>query len=139
MRGEGPRCVVFYASRDEANIQCFQNHLQKVYPTIKVIAVSDGTDAVKYFSTGEDQHEVPCLIIMDVVMPSKTGIEALEEIRRHPIHCYTPAVLISKAPFHYEHVVEEKLKAKLVIRPNCDQKKKELIKDVFTSFCPGIC
>lgn len=45
----------------------------------KVIEAADGADAIKVFNENKDKIH---LLILDVVMPEKSGVEAYEEIRK---------------------------------------------------------
>ena len=50
---------------------------------------SDGEEAIRYLGgAGEfadrDRHPLPCLIILDLKLPKKNGLEVLSWLRRHP-------------------------------------------------------
>lgn len=55
-----------------------------------VWSASNGTDALRMVS-----DHAPDLVLLDVVMPGKSGLEVCQELKRNPATCLTPIVLIS--------------------------------------------
>lgn len=56
----------------------------------EVISASDGREGLD-----KAQSEKPQLIIMDLVMPGMSGIEAVQELRKDPTLCRIPVVMLS--------------------------------------------
>ena len=55
-----------------------------------LIVAHSGPDVVAIF-----KKEKPALLILDIVLPQKTGLEALEEIRQMPEGKNVPAIVLS--------------------------------------------
>ena len=70
--------------------------LQKVYSfifkkeNIEILTLPNGTEL---FSTAK--KHVPSLIILDVMMPEKDGITALEELHSDPVTASIPVIMVS--------------------------------------------
>ncbi|MFA5857569.1 MAG: response regulator [Elusimicrobiota bacterium] len=56
----------------------------------EVVTAIDGEEAVKKATA-----ELPDLIVLDVMMPRKTGFEALEQIRSYPATMLTPVIMLT--------------------------------------------
>jgi CheY-like chemotaxis protein len=55
-----------------------------------LVTAGDGCEAVE-----KARKEKPDLVLMDVVMPRMTGVEACAEMRRHPETQATPIILVT--------------------------------------------
>ncbi len=88
MPSEGPRILIF---EDNPSIQILLRiFLQKRGFTVKI--AGDGTDAV---ALARDFK--PELILMDIIMPGKDGIEACTDLRRESIQ--TPIIMLTSKSF----------------------------------------
>jgi two-component system sensor histidine kinase ChiS len=57
---------------------------------MRVATVSDGEACIQWLKTN-----VPDLILLDIQMPKMTGLEVLEEVRKHFTHDALPIILVS--------------------------------------------
>lgn len=62
--------------------QALQQILQKAFPDFQVMQAKNGREAVEYAL-----REVPDLVLMDILMPGMTGLEAIELIQQKGIEC----------------------------------------------------
>ncbi|HEV2694619.1 MAG TPA: response regulator [Verrucomicrobiae bacterium] len=65
----------------------------------RVHTVGDGEEALEFLRR-EGRYKnapVPDLILLDVNMPRKTGLEALAEIKNHPQWKYIPVVILTSS------------------------------------------
>ncbi|MBI5883139.1 MAG: response regulator [Elusimicrobia bacterium] len=56
------------------------------------VVTGDGTDALEVV-----RKHAPCVILMDIIMPGKDGIEACKELRDNGLA--TPVVFLTSKPF----------------------------------------
>lgn len=52
--------------------------IQGIYPDVIIVEAADGNEAIAQYNT----HK-PDLLLLDIVMPEKTGIEVLQEIGKN--------------------------------------------------------
>lgn len=97
----GP-CTVLYAE-DEANDVLFLELAFKSAGSPHILsAVPDGEMAMAYLA-GEEPfsnrslHPFPALILLDINLPKKTGLEVLEWVRRQPRFRDLPAVMLTSS------------------------------------------
>ena len=81
--------TVLHVEDDPNDVLLMQRAFQKVNPQAQIQAVSDGDKAVAYLSGRDayqdrDKHPLPNLILLDLKMPRKSGLEVLAWIREQP-------------------------------------------------------
>lgn len=69
-----------------------------------VEVVTDGEAAIEYLSgTGRyanrDAHPLPCLVLLDLNLPLRSGLQVLEWIRSHPQFRTLPVVIYSSSGY----------------------------------------
>ncbi|HVM48481.1 MAG TPA: response regulator [Candidatus Acidoferrum sp.] len=92
--------VVLYAEDEETDVLLMRLALKRSGLPCVLMAVSDGAEAIDYLSGNGDfadraRHPLPCLVLLDLKMPRKTGFEVLswmrqqEQFARLPVIIYT--------------------------------------------------
>jgi chemotaxis family two-component system response regulator Rcp1 len=64
---------------------------------VELVDVPDGEQAIS-FLRGEGEHagaERPDLVLLDLNLPKKNGLEVLEEIKGDPALCHTPVIVLT--------------------------------------------
>lgn len=69
--------------------------------------VVDGQEAIDHLAgagkySDRNQYPIPCLLILDLKMPRKTGMEVLQWKREHPILNYLPTIVLSSSAHRYD-------------------------------------
>jgi CheY-like chemotaxis protein len=72
--------VLMLVDDDVDDIFFFHEALRSVNPEIKCITFQDGREALRFFET----NEPPCIVFLDINMPSMNGMEMLKKIRAMP-------------------------------------------------------
>jgi CheY-like chemotaxis protein len=93
---------ILYAE-DEENDAFFLGRAFKeagiVHP---LVVVGDGQEAIDYCSgqgeyANRERHPLPCLVLLDLNMPKKSGIEVLEWIRTQPALTTVPVIILTSS------------------------------------------
>ena len=97
-----PRPPVLLVEDDENDQFFVQRAIKKNHIPIKLHIVSRGDEAIHYLSgTGEysdrKQHPMPRLVLMDIKMPGRSGLEVLKWIRTESPCKTIPVVMMSSS------------------------------------------
>ena len=94
------KITILIAEDDPNDVMLLELAIRKNGITSPVRVVRDGEEAVEYLEgKGEfadrKKFPVPTVIITDVKMPRRSGLEVLEWVRQHPQHGIIPVVMLS--------------------------------------------
>lgn len=69
----------------------------------EVVVHSDGADAVAMI-----RSTVPDIVVLDVMLPGRSGYEILTEIRADPVHAETPVLVLTARGQDRERIAAER-------------------------------
>lgn len=74
---------------DPSDVRLIQRAFNKLSETIDMFRLRDGDEAVAYLSGSEPYenraaYPMPCVILLDIKLPRRSGFEVLEWLRAHP-------------------------------------------------------
>ena len=84
---------ILYAEDDGEDFSLFLDAVQENGFSYNIHRVNDGQELVDFFS--EETSKLPKLIISDLNMPKKNGLEAVREIRRKSLLSKIPIIIFS--------------------------------------------
>ena len=96
-----PRPVLY--AEDEENDAYF---LQRAFKTVGIVhplvIVNDGQEAINYCRgdgdyTNAGEHPSPCLILLDLNMPKRSGINVLDWIRKESSMATVPVIILTSS------------------------------------------
>jgi len=81
--------TILHVEDDPNDVLLLQRALKKSSAQLVLQAVTDGDQAVQYLSGGNsfqnrETHPIPQLVLLDLKLPRKSGLEVLEWIRTQP-------------------------------------------------------
>lgn len=84
------------------DILLFQRALRKAKLDIPLNIVQDGEQAVDYLAgqsryTNRRKYPLPALILMDIRLPRKSGLEVLAWLKSQPILCRIPVIVFTSS------------------------------------------
>ena len=88
---------------DESNdIYLLEYSFREICVTTPLKAVRDGQEAIDYLSgagkyADRTEFPLPCLTLLDLKMPRKSGFEVLEWIRAYPVTSALPVIICSSS------------------------------------------
>lgn len=61
----------------------------------ELVVARDGEEAVNLIPRWETGEAAPTLILLDLKLPRLSGLEVLEQLKRHPTYCAIPVVVLT--------------------------------------------
>jgi len=97
-----PDQVILYAEDDENDAFLLGQAFKQAGITHPLIVVENGKKALDYLAgTGayasRGQHPLPCLLLLDLNMPGRSGLELLKWIRRRPDLSTLPVLVFTSS------------------------------------------
>jgi len=93
---------ILYAEDDEDDVFLMKRAFKKAGVVNPLQIVTDGNLAIKYLSglgryANREAHPLPCLILLDLKMPGKSGFEVLKWLRMQPSLSTLPVIVITSS------------------------------------------
>ena len=94
--------VILLAEDDANDVLLIQRAFQRNLVSNPVQVVRDGNEAVAYLSgqapfADRERHPLPVLMLMDLKMPRKSGLEVLEWVRQQPGLKRLPIIVLTSS------------------------------------------
>jgi CheY-like chemotaxis protein len=119
--------TILHVEDDPNDVLLVGRAFRKAEIGAKVQVVNDGEQAVQYLSgvagyADREQFPVPFLVLLDLKLPRKSGIEVLEWVRAHPGLKRVPVVMLtsSRQPIDINRAYDLGVNAYLVKPVNFD-------------------
>ena len=95
-------CTILYAEDDENDIFFLRHALEQVRSPHTLKALPDGQQAIEYLAGEGDfgdreRHPLPSLVLLDINVPRKSGLEVLEWIRRQSQFKSLPVLMLTSS------------------------------------------
>jgi len=96
------RNTVLLVEDNPSDVFIIQRTFKKLKVDIALEVAADGDEAVAYLEgTGKyadrDRFPMPALILLDLKLPRRSGFEVLEWIRKQPVLCRVPVVVLTSS------------------------------------------
>ncbi len=97
---------ILIADDDLEDLELIEEALLRIEPTADLQKFTNGKKAIEYLVSSED-HELPCLIILDYSMPEINGSQVLSKIKNEARYHPIPKVVLStsNAPLHIHECI----------------------------------
>ena len=90
-----PRWILLAEDNDD-DLALALRVIRKLDPDIRVVTARDGEEACE-IAESTAENDVPALVLLDIKMPRRSGLEALRQIRKHhPFRC-VPVVMLTSS------------------------------------------
>jgi CheY-like chemotaxis protein len=101
---------------DDRHFLCAAVH--KADPSMEVIEAHNGIEALDYLNAFKNsQHELPCLIVLDINMPLMDGKQTLVKIKSDPLLRHLPVVMFSTTSNPLDKELFKRQGVELVTKP----------------------
>ena len=93
---------ILLAEDDESDVLLIERALKQLGANVQLHIVSDGEEAVDYLSgdgvyVDRTKYPLPSLMLLDLKMPKRSGLEVLQWIRAHPNLRRLPVVVLTSS------------------------------------------
>ena len=93
---------ILYAEDDENDAFLIQRAFRQAEIINPLVIVSDGSAAIDYLSgignySQREEHPLPCLVLLDLKMPGKSGLEVLEWKLNQPSLSTLPTLMLTSS------------------------------------------
>ena len=94
--------VILLAEDDPNDVLLIQRAFQRTHVANPVQVVRDGEEVLAYLSgqgpfADRERHPLPVLMLMDLKMPRKSGLEVLEWVRKQPGLKRLPIIVLTSS------------------------------------------
>ena len=94
--------VILLAEDDPNDVLLIERAFQRTHVANSLQVVRDGEEALAYLSgqapyADRERHPLPVLMLMDLKMPRKSGLEVLEWVRRQPGLKRLPIIVLTSS------------------------------------------
>lgn len=93
---------ILYAEDDENDAFLLNRAFTRAEIINPLVIVSNGNAAIEYLSgrgsyAQRDENPLPCLVLLDLKMPGKSGLEVLEWIQKEPTLSTLPTLMLTSS------------------------------------------
>ena len=97
-----PSSPVLYAEDEENDVFLMQRAFKKAGVTNPLRTVSDGARAIRYLEGADEfadraRFPLPCLLLLDLNLPRKSGLEVLKWARAQPAFRPLPIIILTSS------------------------------------------
>lgn len=103
------------------DVELTQDALRRSKVATRVAVVNDGEDAMQYLQTsGGDGQPTPDLVLLDLNLPRKDGMEVLREMKEDPKLRHIPVVILTTSEAERDILLSYRLGANCFISKPVD-------------------
>lgn len=128
------KSVILYADDDPDDLVLLAEALVNFSPNVEIITCQSGFQALAHLKKLSLNDESPCLVILDINMPGKSGKEVLQEMRSMDRFKDVPVVLFSTSSSPEEKEFALRYGAGFITKP-INTRQMALIADEFIDHC----
>ncbi len=93
---------ILYAEDEQDDVFFVQRAFKETGILNDLVSVPDGDLAVDYLAgagaySNRAKHPLPCLALLDINMPKKSGLEVLKWVRAQPAICALPVIMLTSS------------------------------------------
>lgn len=118
---------ILYLEDNDADVRLMRESLRELEFPVQLQSFASGEAAMQFLAgEAEGTGDLPDLILLDLNVPNKNGLEVLEEIKKHPRLHRIPVIVItsSEAPRDLQQVYD--------LGANCVVRKPLALADIFS-------
>ncbi|MDB5253097.1 MAG: hypothetical protein JWP27_2266 [Flaviaesturariibacter sp.] len=103
---------------DPDDRQFISAEISRIDPALTVIQAHNGVEALEYLNTAKTDHQLPCLIVLDINMPLMDGKQTLSRIKVDPLLVNVPVVMFSTSSNPMDKVLFQRMGVSMITKPS---------------------
>jgi DNA-binding response OmpR family regulator len=88
---------VLYIEDNVDYVEFVERSLKKVNSNLSLEVITDGKKAYDFFENLNEEDSLPKLILLDIKLPGRSGMEVLSAIRKKEVTKYIPVIMFSSS------------------------------------------
>lgn len=109
--------TILYAEDDLDDLFMIRQAFDQYDGTTEIHHANNGFEALQILNEGRVDHQLPCLIILDINMPGMDGRETLIRIKQSEDFKNIPVVLFTTSSSEVDKLFARKWKAEFITKP----------------------
>jgi CheY-like chemotaxis protein len=122
-----PKSIVLYADDDKDDLQLIEEVFSAYTSIIELITFESGIQLLDYLQALDPLQPQPCLIILDINMPSLDGKQVLRQLRNTNLWKDIPVVLFTTSTLPSELAFAHSFNAGFITKPLYNQQIHKIV------------
>lgn len=119
---------------DEDDHFFLKSAIKEVEPDMETMEFHNGAQALKYLKEAKKEHELPCVMVLDINMPVMDGKETLRLIKSDPVLSHVHVVVLTTSTTQADKEYFASLGVEMYSKPVSAQGLKQ-IAELFVQHC----
>ena len=119
---------ILWADDDMDDLMLMRHVLEDIGQDYHIKEVSNGKEALDYLEEGKREHDLPCLIILDMNMPILNGKETLGLIKKDEALKDIPLVFFTTSNSELDKMYCKRFGVEMITKPPHYSNLKEAVK-----------
>lgn len=96
------RLITLVVEDDDSDFQLFEAAFRRTPGDVQLHRVDDGDSAVAYLAgdgtfSDRSRYPLPHIILLDIKLPRRSGLEVLQWVRQQPGLCRVPVIMLTSS------------------------------------------
>lgn len=129
---------ILMADDDPDDLELMAQVIEQQFPDVQLSTFPDGKSALKYLYAAND-HDLPCLIVLDYNMPDLTGAQVLAQLKDQHRFIDIPRIILSTSdsPRHVQECLINGA-TEYLVKPSSLHAIHNLAKKLVSFCAPGL-
>ena len=96
---DDPRVVLLVVEDNQGDVYLVRKAIEFHHVPVRIVVAEDGEQALEYFrrASNDDSVSCPAVLLLDLNLPKRSGVEVLEAVRKCGKCCHVPVVVITSS------------------------------------------
>ena len=119
---------------DSDDLFLLEEAIRQVDPETPIVQYNNGVEALNYLRKARSEHDLPCVVVLDLNMPLMDGKETLQKIKSDPALSHVEVVVLTTSSSHGDKEYFENKGIKMFTKP-MNTRELRSIAEIFVQHC----